>query len=219
MFCLLYPLALISRGNKCQLMATSLLREVTEPAVFVPEFAKQHDVFARAIAFGVLVSPRASFWLDEIIRKFFQCLYKDLPTLALTPPTVIMVAHSCFYSIVIVVSYLKMIHRDSAPHTPQVILLGPTGCGKSVQAELLASKYGLVNGKTIHSTLLSTWLSDLAVFFLKPFLEGRRFPVACSMRSVSWEVAQGTASEKPTAWKGLLSGGGVGWWYVGQWVR
>ncbi|XP_078346811.1 adenylate kinase 8-like [Oculina patagonica] len=44
-----------------------------------------------------------------------------------------------------VLSYLKMNHRDSAPHTPRVILLGPTGCGKSVQAELLASKYGLVN--------------------------------------------------------------------------
>lgn len=44
-----------------------------------------------------------------------------------------------------VLSYLKMKHRDSAPHTPRVILLGPTGCGKSVQAELLASKYGLIN--------------------------------------------------------------------------
>jgi len=40
-----------------------------------------------------------------------------------------------------------MKHRDDAPHTPRVILLGPTGCGKSVQAELLASKYGLINGK------------------------------------------------------------------------
>ncbi|KAM7451132.1 Adenylate kinase 8 [Porites harrisoni] len=44
-----------------------------------------------------------------------------------------------------VMAYLKMNHRDSAPHTPRLILLGPTGCGKSVQAELLASKYGLVN--------------------------------------------------------------------------
>ncbi len=44
-------------------MATSLLREVTEPAVFVPEVAKQHDEFVRAIAFEVhvLVSARASF--------------------------------------------------------------------------------------------------------------------------------------------------------------
>ncbi len=61
-----------SRGNKCQLMATSLRREVTEPAVVVPEVAKQHDVFVRAIAFGVLVSARASFCSDEIIRKFMK---------------------------------------------------------------------------------------------------------------------------------------------------
>ena len=45
----------------CQLIAGSLLREVTEPAVFVPEVAKRHDVFVRAIANGVLVSSRASF--------------------------------------------------------------------------------------------------------------------------------------------------------------
>ena len=49
------------RGYKCQLMARSLFREVTEPAVFVPEVAKQHDVFVRAIASGVLVSGRTSF--------------------------------------------------------------------------------------------------------------------------------------------------------------
>ncbi len=42
-------------------MATSLLREVTEPAVFASAVAKQNDVFVRAIAFGVLVSAHASF--------------------------------------------------------------------------------------------------------------------------------------------------------------
>ena len=50
-------------------MARSLLREVTEPAVFIPEVAKRHDVFVRATANWVLVSTRASFSLDEIIRK------------------------------------------------------------------------------------------------------------------------------------------------------
>ncbi len=81
---------MFSRGNKCQLMATSLLREVTEPAVFVPEVAKQHDVFVRTIAFGVLVNTHASFWLDEIIRKFFECFNEDLPKLARIPPTVLL---------------------------------------------------------------------------------------------------------------------------------
>lgn len=55
-----------------------------------------------------------------------------------------------------------MNHRDSAPHTPRLILLGPTGCGKSVQAELLASKYGLVNGKL--------FMSKHEIFNLWPFI-------------------------------------------------
>ena len=40
-----------------------------------------------------------------------------------------------------------MKERDSAPHTPRVILLGPPGSGKSVQASLLCSKYQLIHGK------------------------------------------------------------------------
>ena len=37
-------------------MTSSRLQDRTEPAVFVPEVAKQHDEFYRAIAFGALVS-------------------------------------------------------------------------------------------------------------------------------------------------------------------
>ncbi|XP_067016661.1 adenylate kinase 8-like [Acropora muricata] len=44
-----------------------------------------------------------------------------------------------------VLAYLKTNLRENAPHTPRVILLGPTGCGKSVQGELLSSKYGIIN--------------------------------------------------------------------------
>ena len=74
-------------GNKCQLMARSLLREVTEPAVFVSEVAKQHDVFVRAIASRVFVSARTSFCLDATTRKLFECFNDDLPKLTQVPPT------------------------------------------------------------------------------------------------------------------------------------
>ena len=46
-----------------------------------------------------------------------------------------------------VVGFLSMRHRSAAPHTPRVLLLGPTGAGKSVQAAMLADKYRLVDGK------------------------------------------------------------------------
>ena len=43
-----------------------------------------------------------------------------------------------------------------APHTPRVVLLGPTGSGKSKQASLLASKYGLVDGESLDAELMKT---------------------------------------------------------------
>ncbi|XP_064346720.1 adenylate kinase 8 isoform X6 [Camelus dromedarius] len=42
-------------------------------------------------------------------------------------------------------TYVQSIHRSNAPFTPRVLLCGPVGSGKSLQAALLAQKYGLVN--------------------------------------------------------------------------
>uniref|UniRef100_A0A2K5D2L6 Adenylate kinase 8 n=1 Tax=Aotus nancymaae TaxID=37293 RepID=A0A2K5D2L6_AOTNA len=42
-------------------------------------------------------------------------------------------------------TYVQSNHRTNAPFTPRVLLLGPVGSGKSLQAALLAQKYGLVN--------------------------------------------------------------------------
>ena len=60
-----------SRGNKCQLMVQSLLWEVAEPTIFIPEVAKQHGIFVHTIASKVLMSTHASFWLDEINWHLF----------------------------------------------------------------------------------------------------------------------------------------------------
>ncbi len=46
-----------------------------------------------------------------------------------------------------VLTFLSKKPRSAAPHTPRVIILGPTGSGKSVQAALLASKYNIVHGQ------------------------------------------------------------------------
>ncbi|XP_032490969.1 adenylate kinase 8 isoform X2 [Phocoena sinus] len=42
-------------------------------------------------------------------------------------------------------TYVQTVHRSNAPFTPRVLLCGPVGSGKSLQAALLAQKYGLVN--------------------------------------------------------------------------
>ena len=69
-------------GNKYHLTT------ITEPAVFVPEVARQPDEFVRAIAFAVLVSARACFWLDEITRKLVEWLNEDFSNPELAPTTV-----------------------------------------------------------------------------------------------------------------------------------
>lgn len=47
-----------------------------------------------------------------------------------------------------VMNFLTWLPRTAAPHTPKIVLLGPTGSGKAVQAALLASKYKIVNIST-----------------------------------------------------------------------
>ena len=44
-------------------------------------------------------------------------------------------------------TYVQTSHRSNAPFTPRVLLCGPVGSGKSLQAALLAQKYGLINGE------------------------------------------------------------------------
>ncbi|XP_045431143.1 adenylate kinase 8 isoform X2 [Pipistrellus kuhlii] len=42
-------------------------------------------------------------------------------------------------------TYVQTNRRSNAPFTPRVLLCGPVGSGKSLQAGLLAQKYGLIN--------------------------------------------------------------------------
>ena len=56
---------------------------------FVLEVAKQHDIFSGTIAFGELVSARASFRLHKKIQKLsVECLHDDLPKAEFVRPTV-----------------------------------------------------------------------------------------------------------------------------------
>ncbi|XP_054376743.2 adenylate kinase 8 isoform X3 [Pongo abelii] len=68
-------------------------------------------------------------------------------------------------------TYVQSNHRTNAPFTPRVLLLGPVGSGKSLQAALLAQKYRLVN--VCCGQLLKEAVADRTTFGerIQPFFE------------------------------------------------
>ncbi|XP_073909024.1 adenylate kinase 8 isoform X11 [Castor canadensis] len=68
-------------------------------------------------------------------------------------------------------TYVQSNHRTNAPFTPRVLLCGPQGSGKSLQAALLAQKYGLVN--VCCGQLLKETVADKSSFgeLIEPFFE------------------------------------------------
>lgn len=88
-------------------------------------------------------------------------------------------------------SYLSMKQRNNAPHTPRVLLLGPTGSGKSVHAALLASKYKLINvNLPEHINQLLCNESELGEA-MKPYVErGVRVPDEMIIKALSEKLGQ-----------------------------
>nr|XP_055207401.1 adenylate kinase 8 isoform X2 [Gorilla gorilla gorilla] len=68
-------------------------------------------------------------------------------------------------------TYVQSNHRTNAPFTPRVLLLGPVGSGKSLQAALLAQKYRLIN--VCCGQLLKEAVADRTTFgkLIQPFFE------------------------------------------------
>nr|XP_058927444.1 adenylate kinase 8 isoform X2 [Kogia breviceps] len=68
-------------------------------------------------------------------------------------------------------AYVQTIHRSNAPFTPRVLLCGPVGSGQSLQAALLAQKYGLVN--VCCGQLLKEAVADKSKYgeLIRPFFE------------------------------------------------
>eukprot|EP00069_Balaena_mysticetus_P006664 bmy_05375T0 len=88
-------------------------------------------------------------------------------------------------------TYVQTVHRSNAPFTPRVLLCGPMGSGKSLQAALLAQKYGLVN--VCCGQLLKEAVADKSKYgeMIRPFFEK--------------EMA-GDSAKFPVSYKGLISG-------------
>ncbi|XP_016052142.1 PREDICTED: adenylate kinase 8 [Miniopterus natalensis] len=68
-------------------------------------------------------------------------------------------------------TYVQTNHRSNAPFTPRVLLCGPPGSGKSLQAALLAQKYGLIN--VCCGQLLKEAVADKTMYgeVIQPYFE------------------------------------------------
>lgn len=71
------------------------------------------------------------------IVRILPCYSKILKVISADQPCV-----DVFYQ---ALTYVRTNHRSNAPFTPRVLLCGPMGSGKSLQAALLAQEYGLVH--------------------------------------------------------------------------
>lgn len=90
-------------------------------------------------------------------------------------------------------TYVQTSHRSNAPFTPRVLLCGPVGSGKSLQAALLAQKYGLIN--VCCGQLLKEAVADKSKYgdLIQPFFEkdiaGAKILIWSAVRSQEAQTA------------------------------
>lgn len=66
------------------------------------------------------------------------------------------------FALVPALTYVQTGHRCNAPFTPKVLLCGPLGSGKSLQAALLAQRYSLVDSEYLTGSVATCLLPALA---------------------------------------------------------
>ncbi|TRY93156.1 hypothetical protein DNTS_012848 [Danionella cerebrum] len=73
-----------------------------------------------------------------------------------------------------VLNYVHTPRYPPSPYTPRILLFGPPGSGKSLQARLIAQKYGIVN--ICFEELLKTVAADEGQMgeLIKPFLDSKQ---------------------------------------------
>lgn len=62
------------------------------------------------------------------------------------------------FALVPALTYVQTGHRCNAPFTPKVLLCGPLGSGKSLQAALLAQRYSLVDSEYLTGSVATCLL-------------------------------------------------------------
>ncbi|XP_054030345.1 adenylate kinase 8 isoform X1 [Dryobates pubescens] len=128
--------------------------------------------------------------LLEYHRHFpdiFQIYHKVLKSINADQPSVDVLSQA--------LTYVQTRPRSAAPFTPRILFCGPPGSGKSLQAALIAQKYGVVNiccGQLLKEAIAEkTKLGEL----VKPYVDSGypgSFSFTCPMNP---------------SWSGCLSGG------------
>nr|XP_045014012.1 adenylate kinase 8 isoform X3 [Jaculus jaculus] len=123
------------------------------------------------------------------IMRILPTYPKILKTISADQPCV-----DVFYQ---ALTYVQAGHRCNAPFTPKVLLLGPTGSGKKLQAALLAQKYDLVN--VCCGKLLKEAVADKTPFgvVIRPFFEKQMaVPDSIIMKVLDQRLSQRDCIEK-----------------------
>jgi len=107
----------------------------------------------------IYYKPLFTFSLSRHYRDLLQCYKGVTCAVNADQPITDVFSQGNFYELLppkllhnfTVFTFLHTSLRSAAPITPHVVLLGPTGAGKSVQAAILAEKYQIVDGTVTFS--------------------------------------------------------------------
>ncbi|XP_076126403.1 adenylate kinase 8 [Alosa pseudoharengus] len=141
-----------------------------------------HVAFMRPESQEVLrrLEPPKEFVTEELVAKQLQHYRREAHGLLKTYGSYLRYVNADQPHVDVcaqVLTYLLSRHRSTAPHTPRILLFGPPGSGKSLQARLLAQKYNIMDicsGKLIKAVYADeSSMGEL----LKPYLEsGEKVP-------------------------------------------
>ncbi|XP_030062195.1 adenylate kinase 8 isoform X1 [Microcaecilia unicolor] len=122
-----------------------------------------------------LVVPEGA--TEEEAGKRLLDYHRNLPEILNTYSKIfkmINVDQPCIDAFAQVLTFVQSRHRNLAPHTPRILLQGPPGSGKSLQAELVAQKYNIVNigcGQKLKEAVADkTKLGEL----IRPYIENEQ---------------------------------------------
>ncbi|XP_074066930.1 adenylate kinase 8 isoform X2 [Macrotis lagotis] len=111
---------------------------------------------------------------EEETAKRLMEYHRNITRILHTYPKILKVISSdqpCVDVFYQALTYVQSQHRSNAPFTPRILLCGPIGSGKSLQAALLAQKYGIINVCCAHLLKEEVAKKSAVGEYIQPFFE------------------------------------------------